>query len=232
MATVCFKSIRAKVLRATLLDACGAPIPGAGGTLTTNGQISVAFSFEVDDGDEITQRNGNGDLCISEPGCPVIKWMNVEIALCSVDPDLIAMATGWPKVLNSAGDVVGFRVRETIQCAAGIAVETWSDFPGQACADVTEKQYNYFLAPWVTQFRLDDYTLEDGAATFTLTSGKTRLDSPWGVGPYNVVRGALDAPSPLLTAIGPSDHQHVQVTTLPPPTAACGATVLTPVEEP
>lgn len=230
MATTCFKSIRSKVLRATRLDVCGAPVAGAGNTVTTNGQISVAYSFEVDEGEEIFQLNGNGDPCINVPGCSTIKWMNIEIALCSVDPTLVAMLTGWPTVLDGEANIVGFRVRDTVLCSGGVAIETWSDFPGQGCTDPAEKPYNYFLAPYVQQFRLDDFTLENGAATFTLTGGKTALGSGWGVGPYNVVRDALDAPSPLLTAIGPNDHFHTQVTTVAPPAAACGATTLTPVE--
>lgn len=233
MATTCFSSVRGRVLRATKLDQCGNPVSGAGGTLTTAGFISVAFSNEIDEGEEITVKNAAGDLCISEPGCPIIKWVNVEATFCQVDPDLINMMTGWPKVLDSEADVVGFRTQTTIECAAGVALELWSNVNQGACVE-GDVQYVYFLAPWVTQFILGDFTIENDAASFVLT-GKAVAGSPWDTGPYNVNNTPAvdpedpDVPAPLISAIGADDLMDIHLTTLAPPTPACGATSLTPV---
>lgn len=233
MAATCWSSVRAKVMRATKIDQCGAVVPGAGGTLVSDGLIQVSYSFELDEGTEILQKNGNGVICINEPGCPEVKWLNVEAQFCRVDPDLVNMLTGWPLVLDCAGDSAGFRVRKTIQCKAGIGLELWSDIPGQECeADLV--QYGYFLTPWINQGILGDLTLQDGAATFNL-SGKARYGSQWGVGPYNVdmeegsVVDVCDVPGPLLTAIGVDDLMDIHLTTVAPPEATvCGAVELVP----
>lgn len=234
MAASCWSSVRAKVMRATKIDQCGLVVPGAGGSLVSDGLISVSYADELDPGTEILVKNGNGTVCINEPPCPEIKWLNIEATFCKVDPDLINMLTGWPLVLDCAGDSVGFRKRKTVQCRTGIGLELWSDVSGQECEE-DELAYGYFLVPWVNQGLIGDITLEDGAATFTLT-GKGRYGSQWGVGPYNVimeegsVEDVCDVPGPLLTAIGSTDLMHIQMTRVAPPTAStCGAVSLVPV---
>jgi hypothetical protein len=54
------------------------------------------------------------------------------------------------------------------------------------------------------------------------------MDSPWGVGPYDIRRDAVTPATlePLLTAIGPEQMLHYQLTSAPLPTPACGAVEL------
>jgi hypothetical protein len=56
----------------------------------------------------------------------------------------------------------------------------------------------------------------------------TKRGSGWGVGPYDIVMDELAAPVPLTTAIGPRDHMHFQMTSVPQPTVPtdCGAVAL------
>jgi hypothetical protein len=70
-----------------------------------------------------------------------------------------------------------------------------------------------------------DITFENAAATFTV-NGIAVVGSQWGTGPYDI-RKVLSGPdvglpAPLLTAIGPLDFRHLQLTTLPPPLPGCG----------
>jgi hypothetical protein len=61
--------------------------------------------------------------------------------------------------------------------------------------------------------------------TFTVV-GRTRKGTPWGVGPYDVVRDSVGDPSPLFTAI-PTDTHHLPIwTQLAPPAAECGCQAL------
>jgi hypothetical protein len=232
MATTCWSSIRGKAMRATKIDECGAVVAGPKGTLTTKGFVQVSYSFEVDEGTEISVPDANGDLCISEPGTPTIKWVNVVAQFCRVDPDLINMFTGFPVVADAAGGGVGFRVRDTIQANAGVGLEVWSDITGTGgvCAG-GDRLYGYFLVPWINKGVISgDIVVQNGEATFELT-GKGVKGSQWDTGPYLV--DAVDTPAPgtpakLATAIGANDLMDIHATTIAPPTPACGATTLTP----
>lgn len=228
MPAICFSSVRGRRMRATKVNSCGAVVPGAAATLVTKGFVSVEYSFEIDEGEEIDVKNAAGEVCISEPGCPIIKWVNVEATFCNVDPDLVNLWTGWPLVVDGDGAGVGFRVQEAVACGAGIGLEVWSDISGTGACAGGLTRYGYWLAPWITNGIMGDITIENDAASFVLT-GKTRKGSGWDTGPYNVVLDDEDAASPLLAAIGASDHLHIQTTTVAPPAAACGAATLTPV---
>ena len=233
MATTCWSSVRGKVMRATKVDECGAVVAGPKGTLTTKGFVQVSYSLEVDEGTEISIPDANGDLCISEPGTPTIKWVNVEIQFCRVDPDLVNMITGFPVVTDPTGGGVGFRIRDTIQANAGTGLEVWSDVSGTGgiCAAGGQRLYGYFLLPWVNKGIISgDILIQNGEATFTL-SGKGVKGSGWDTGPYlvdTVDIPVAGTPAKLATAIGPNDLMDLHVTSVPPPTPACGATVLVP----
>lgn len=228
MATTCWSSIRGRTMRATKVDECGAPIESACSQVVTDGFISVEYSPEVEEGEEVTVRKANGALCCSDQGCPELKWINVELTLCQVDPDLFSFFTGYPLVLDFAGNSVGNRVRSAVQCDQGVALEVWTDICGQVCTTTGAKQYGYFLLPWVINGIVGDFTIENDALSLVI-SARTQVGGQWGTGPYNVDPTAVGNPppaGPLLTAIGATDHLDMHLTTVAPPTAVCGCQAL------
>lgn len=230
MPTICAKPFHGKKMRLTKLDACGAPVEGTCSTIVTDGFITVTNSFVYRDPDEIEVVNANGDLCISERGRSQLKWIESQIALCQVDPDLINFVTGDPLVLNDATptpDKVGYRVDSTLEGTVKFALELWTDLSGQPCDAEGNVQYGYYLMPFLGNgFFSDDQVFQNGELTVTL-SANTIAGSGWGVGPYNVRADAtLGTPEPLLTAIGPNQHQHFEVVGIAPPAAVCGCTAL------
>lgn len=230
MPEIIWPSVRGRRLRATKVDGCGRPVAGPCSTVVTDGFISIAYSNEIAEGEEIEQRKADGTLCVSSKGCPELKWIGVEIQLCGVDPDLITLLTGYETVLNYAGEGVGNRISSKVQCDGGVALEVWSDVPGVVCGETGAQQYGYFLIPWLQNGILTEWTIENAAATFTLT-GQSAKGSGWGVGPYDVdAQDAANTPGPLLTPIGPDDHLDLHVTTIPPPdpSGGCQELVLPP----
>jgi hypothetical protein len=214
------------MMRATKVDNCGAPVESACSVVTTDGFISVAFSPEIAEGEEIEVRKANGALCISDQSCPELKWVNLEITLCQIDPDFFSFFTGYDLVLDFAGNSVGNRIGKAVQCDQGVALELWSDIPGQVCTTTGQKKYGYFLAPWVVNGILGDFTIENDALSLVINA-RTQIGSNWGVGPHNVdATNAANTPGPLLTPIGPEQHLDMHVTTIAPPTAVCGCTAL------
>lgn len=230
MSTVCVPLARASRMRLTRLDSCGAPDPGTKGTLVSDGFINVDGTFNYLDPEEITQLNANGDLCIDDQGNPQLRWVDLSIVMCRVDPDAFNMITGNPLVMDDAAtpNAVGFRVNKAVTGTANFALELWSGVDGQACDASGNTQYGYWLFPYVVQARIGDFSVANAALTLTFTA-RTHDDSLWGTGPsaYLVRRDAVaGTPEVLLTAIDDSDHLHYETVTVAPPAAACGATTL------
>lgn len=228
MPTTCWNSVRGRVMRATKVDDCGAPVIGACSVVTSDGFISVAISPEIAEGEEIEVRKADGTLCISDKSCSELKWLGVEITLCQVDPDLLAFLTGYDLVLDFAGDTVGNRVGGDISCDAGTALELWSDIPGQVCSLTGAKKYGYFVMPWLVDAVIGDFTIENDALSMVINA-RTRAGSNWGVGPHDVDPvNVANLAGPLLTPFGDDQHMDLHVTTVAPPVVACGCTALAP----
>jgi hypothetical protein len=225
MATECLKPLRGKVMRITKLNACGGFVAAAASVVTTKGFVSVAQTANYRDPDEYEVVNANGDLCVNERSDSQLKWLDLVITMCEIDVEGLNLMTGSPLVLDDATipNNVGFRTREGT--TANFALEIWTDLAGATCVGATQS-YGYILLPWVKSGTLGDVTIENGAASFSINA-RTSAGSLWGVGPYNIRNTVLTpAPAKLLTAIQSTDHRHIQVTNLAPPTPACGATAL------
>jgi hypothetical protein len=229
MATYCLKPFKGKVMRVVSLDACGAVVSGTKKMVVTDGFISVEQQAVYRDPTEYELINANGDYCLNERDPARLRWFNLTITLCGVDPELVNFMTGSPLVMNDAAtpEAIGFRTRENV--SGNFGLEVWTDLGGSTgCAGGT-KAYGYFLLPWVKEGVIGDLTIENGAANFQVTQMRTSPNSAWGTGPFNVWKSvAAPAGAKLITAISATDHRHFQMTTLAPPTAVCGAQTLTP----
>lgn len=228
--TQCVSLARGPRMRLTRLDSCGEPVPGPAGQLVTDGFINVDYTPNYLDPEEITQNNANGDLCIDDQGNPQLRWLDLSIVMCRVDPDAFNIITGNPLVLNDAltPESVGFRMNGELTGTANFALEVWSGVTGQTCSATGERQYGYWLLPFVVQARVGTWSVANAALTMTLTA-RTSTGSLWGTGPSGYLVRAdaqTDTPEVLLTAIDDTDHVHFEVVTVPPPAAACGAQVL------
>lgn len=227
MASTCYSLLRVPAVRVTKTDACGNVVPG-NNSVASSGIITIEQSVEQEDRQDFFTLNADGQPCVRDTSPPILKWINVTITFCNVDPEMFNIMTAEPIVLNDAVSpvAVGFRTREGSVNNSSFAFEAWMRVSGDSNCD-GGVNYGYFLLPWVIEAVVGDLTMENGTANFTVT-GRTSFNSPWGTGPYNVrlVESGVDAgqPAPLLTAITSLDHRHMQLTTLAPPTPTCGAT--------
>jgi len=226
MATECLKPFKGKVMRITKLNSCGAFTAAANQVVVTKGFISVEQTLNWRDPDEYEAVNANGELCVNERSPQQLKWIDLTINLCDVDVEAWNFMTGDPIVVDEATPTpnnVGNRLREGQY--GNFALEVWTDLAGQTCT--TSPKYGYLLLPWVTDAVGGDLTTENAVAQFSVR-GRTRNNSPWGVGWANIRNTAEVTPAPakLLTAIQATDHRHLEVVDLAPPTPACGSTAL------
>lgn len=226
MSTKCFTVVRGKRLRVTRLDECGNP-PGdetEDSLVITKGFVTVELSAVVSDGDDIEQKNADGDICVSDRSRDQFRRWDVSIELCEVDPALLGMLTNVVLEEDYDGNVVGVRQVEGASVDT-FALELWTGVPGTDCLPGEPTTYGYLLLPTVVPGSLGDITIENGATTFSV-SGHTKGSGGWGTGPYDVVpEDAENTPGRLETPISQREHLLLRTTTVAPPELPeeCGA---------
>lgn len=225
MVTRCASYVRGRVLRVTRLDACGRVVYGPDSVVTSAGFVSVAYTANIDDGEEINLQNANGDRCVYVPAKPSFLGYTAEITFCNVDPDLFAMMTGQRVITDAFGDVVGFTMDTAVSSEdSAFALEVWAGSPSTTgCAEGATGSFGYVLLPFLQGGVVGDFTIENAEVTFTISNAATKDGNAWGVGPYDVVLGADSLPAPLADPLTTTDHLLFIQTGVAPPEAECGA---------
>lgn len=231
MATICATPFKVPAIRVTQLDECGAVVEGECSTVASSGIITVEIAREYEDREDFFKKNGDGVFCVTETDPPILKWINLTLTFCDVNPQLVRLLAGEALLEDDAAEpnIIGFRNSQGASATVNAAVEVWTRTSGTSNCGEGTTRYGYLLFPWMIEGTISDLTLENGAADFILTA-RTQQGSPWGVGPYTVVQSAalatLGDPMPLFDAVEPLDHEIWLWTTLPPPNTACDCLAL------
>jgi hypothetical protein len=222
------KLVKGRRMRATRLDGCGRPVYGEDSVAVTKGFITSAYTAQTSDSDEIRVTNAGGETCIFEPAETTFNGYAIEMTFCEVDPGFFSMITGQEVYLNYLGEAIGFTVDTAVGLTTqGFALEVWAGAPStDACTDENAQgSYGYVLTPFAKGGILGDFTIENGAVTFTLTGASTKDGNAWGKGPYKVMlnAGTPDPISgPLVTALSTTDHLLMIAVEIAPPTEYAG----------
>lgn len=231
MATICATPFKVPAIRVTQLDECGNVVEGECSTVVSNGVITVEIAREYEDREDFFKKNADGTFCVTETDPPILKWINLTLTFCNVDPELVRLLAGEEVLEDDATppNIIGFRNTQGASATVNAAVEVWTRTAGANNCGPEGPRFGYLLFPWGIEGTISDLTLENGAADFILTL-RTQQGSPWGVGPYTVVESAavatLGDPMPLFDPVGPLDHELWLWTTLEPPVASCGCIAL------
>lgn len=207
----CTSSIQVCALRIAKLSTAGVPVVGEESMVVTDALIKVDYKFTIKAGQKIDVENGCGGTCVTWQDDDTIDGVTLDINLCSLDDDLIVLATGATPVV--IGDVVrGFAVPAVgTKLANRVSVEAWSlawDVDAQA-VEGADALYHHWVWPSVG-FRLGDASLAQGAFIQPIT-GRGRGNPNIGNGPAN------DLPAGVFTS--PMGH-YVDDNALPTP--SCG----------
>jgi hypothetical protein len=218
-----YGSTKAKVIRLTRLDECGAPVGGDCGYLITGGFTQVNAAAEYEDGEEFTVKTAWGDFCVNEKDDDRLKRYNLSIDFCQVHPDVADIAAGQDVILDTNNVPVGWRQGEDVSTAQ-FALELWAKVA--ASADACEggagaTVWHYWCWPRVKVGRIGDLTFEYGPMTFSIEASTLPATGVWGAGPFT------PAPVPPGVAVEKGDHYIYVQTTVPPPEATDGCTALT-----
>lgn len=220
---LCAKPLQGDSLRVTRLDECGNPEYGECAYAVSDGYVQAVLTPSVEEGERFLQRTANGNAIVNQRGKPILNWYDVSIQFQEVDPELFTIITGLLPYEDDAGNVIGFPVTEEHFATANFALELWMGNAEEECLPGdTFPFYGYNLLPWVVEGALgENLTIANQLITFTVI-GRTRKGTPWGTGPYDVVRDSGGDPSPLFTPI-PTDTHHLPIwTQLAPPAPECG----------
>jgi hypothetical protein len=201
-------------MRLTALDECGAPdTTSPCGVIVTSGFISVTWADEVETGDEYTQKNAWGDFCIAEKDSDRVKWTNVTISMCEIDPEILVMLGGAVPNENADGDTIGaFFTRDPNPLS--YAIEVWTKKAGtDACATGGgDPEWGYFAGYNIRNGMLDgDLAIESSPLALGLKGELYGASEAWGVGPY------ADNPLENVVGVPPGALRYIGVTTVQPP---------------
>jgi hypothetical protein len=217
MATRCYGYLKARVMRATKLDADGTPVVGAKSTVVSGGFIRIALNMEYEDGAEYVQKNAWGEFCINEQDDDRLKRITPTLDFCQVDPDLVSMITG-ARLIMDGTDAVGFAVGEAAPTGR-FALEAWSKVAGTS-------EYVYWNLPNLGAGRIGNITLEGATGTFSMSARSSGApDGVWIAGTDAATDGLPYSQSylPDDETIEEGEHIATNVTSVAPPTASCGA---------
>jgi hypothetical protein len=230
MTSVCYTPWKIPRVRVTQLDSCGTPVTGCS-TAVSDGIISIEMTKEYEDREEFFVKNGDGTFCVKETNPPILKWINLVVTFCDVDPELVNIMSAEPLVYDDSETprATGYSTEEGSAANSFFALEGWTRLAGLSTACSGGAEYGYVIFPFVVEGTIGDLTFENGAANFVLNA-RTSAGSGWGTGPYFVdlsdAAATLDDPIALLTPIGANQHHRMFITRLEPPDAACGCTTL------
>lgn len=222
--------VKGRRLRVTRLDACGRPVYGDDAVVVSKGFISVAFTANTTETDEIRVTNANGETLAYEASVQELAGYGLELVFGEVDPELFSLVTGQEVVLDADGNPVGIDVDTKVNLnGQGFALEVWAGVPsGDACSDEqAEGSYGYLLVPFLQGGILGDFTVENGGINFTITGANTKDGNAWGKGPHNDVQ--LNGPAgsrvagPLVEAVKPTVALRSMFTQVAPPEPTIGS---------
>ena len=231
MASECLPLLQFDSVRMTRQDICGVNQDTGCDYATSESVITLALTNQNQDRQEFLQLNGKGRICVDQTVERQLRWIDFELTMCNVDPELFNIATGEPLVLSDATEpvAIGWDTTEDGPLNSFFGLEAWA-LTGDECAE-NGQEWAYIVMPRAVGAQVSGETLENGNINLVI-SGRTKKGSPWGLGPYNVriIEAVTDLgePAPLLTAIGSKTHKRMFWTHLAPPPGACGCQDLTP----
>ncbi|TWS24422.1 hypothetical protein FK268_12600 [Tsukamurella sputi] len=216
--------------RITSLDPCGTP-NALKSSLTTGGFIDFKPSPQYEEAEKIRQKNAAGKLDVVDDPDSTLANVEINFQFTKVHPEAFALAGAASLVLDNEGKASGFGL-DTFKVPGLWALEVWTDVPGAACA-ASGKPFGYYLIPMLGSAELQDWTIEEKLATFTLKA-KSKLGNAWGKGPYKVEKNGTTSPftdGPLVTPVPDHRHLHAIRTYVEPPGITNGAVDLALVPE-
>lgn len=169
-------SIQGVGIRVTRLDSAGNLLTGPGDSYVTSAFMRLSFTPEYEEGDEITEKNANGIVCVTYKSPDVLKRITMELAICEPDPELTSLVSGGLLLRKNIGTFASAN-NQSIGWSSpavgddpagfGVAIECWS----HAIKDGKKSStlpYFHWVFPYAKLRQSGDRVIENGmlASTF------------------------------------------------------------------
>jgi hypothetical protein len=169
-------SIQGVSIRVTRLDAAGNLLTAAGDSYTTSAFMRVSFTPEYEEGDEITEKNANGVVCVTYKSPDTLKRITMELAICEPDPELSNLISGGLLLRKNLGTFASPNNKSVGWAAPGVgddpagfgvAIEAWSHAISGG-KKATTLPYFHWVFPYAKLRQSGDRVIENGmlATTF------------------------------------------------------------------
>ena len=219
--STCVVPIKGTHMRIIELDVCGIPVTGASGMVVVNDSfVQIVRSPQYEEGTEFFERNAAGAPCVNQKDDPTLKRFNLTVQLCSINVSATAFVISARELVTGTPTTgTGFAVAEG-QPTNRYSLEVWQEVAGQGACDADGNQrYIYNAFPNVGATMLGDYTIELARSILEFTSETRAAAASWAA-----LVGADWLPAG--ETVETDEHWVFNVTTVPPPTAACDPTTL------
>lgn len=173
--------------RFTRLDDDGSPLAGVGNAYVSKAIVTAGIGLEYQDGEEVTQRNGAGQICVSyRAPDSLVRGTITDLQFCSPDPYIKAFLIGGAVITRAATAEV-----QTVTITGTPTGGTFSlTFDGQTASGIA---YNANAAAVQTALE----------ALSNLIPGDVTVTGGPGPGaPYTVTFAGTLGDVPQMTAVG------------------------------
>jgi hypothetical protein len=223
MASVCATPIKGAVLRIVQLDVCGNPVTGASShVVVSNSFTQVAMTPQYEDGTDFFEKTADGGIGVNQKDAPILKRMSLQTDLITVDPDMMPYVLSARELVTSAPiSGMGFALSEG-PSSAHYSLEVWQRVAGAgACAVGGVQNYIYNAWPHCYNTQIGAYNIANARSTLSFMCETAAAAAQWLDGPGTSTWLPTGTPSALTT-----EHWLWNITTVAPPTAACGSVLL------
>lgn len=216
MVAECISPIQGSLFRLIRLDECGAPVTGVGSLIVSAGFVEVQVSPQYEDGITYQLRRADGRFCVNRRGNDEFLRDELNIRLCAIDPDLVAITTGQEIIVTGTPATgTGFWVKEG-SVDARFGLEVWQADSDTCTED--DPRTAYWAWPHVASGRLNDFTITGDVIEWRILARSEKANLLWGAGP-----GATK----FINQVPADAHRGFNITRLPlPAETGCGAVTL------
>jgi hypothetical protein len=180
-------SLFALAVRATKLNAAGAPLPGAQSSYITDALVKAEIGLAYNETEQVTQLNGTGVACVNYQAPASVQRGTVGgLQICQPDPVLKQFFLGGDLIMDAAtpASPIGYRAPLTNvpQNPNGISIEMWTRAmigSGYAIA----LPFIHWVLPRCTLTPTGSWTLAADAAMAPEFEGFSDQNPSWGSGP-------------------------------------------------
>lgn len=141
-------SVLGEAIRISKLGPDGKILSGANSVYTFKEFISFSFTPEYEDGDEFTQKNAKGGVCVTYKAADTLKRLNLSVAICNPDPIVESLLGGGTTLAGATGsDPVGWASPAVGEDPVpnGVAIEVWSHAVTDGKRDGTTPYFHWIF---------------------------------------------------------------------------------------